>query len=271
LAVDTSWKTRVAARCSLDCGGKDLAVATDSKFRPSLFEEIQMHHIKFLSAFVALAAATAPVMAKAATAEVDKTQGKQMSANFFSDTSCGGTQGITSTDVQWADYVQTTQISSPPSIVTQHFANIFLSVRYQNPCSGDDLIMTGIVVDPFNNSAIHISQSSDLSSGHLDGVVHVATDPDAPGTPNHADLAVNLNWTATAPTVTTTNRSNSIDGGVIMSSTFTTSARPGRTSGSVSGTIHLMTGQNKFVNFLNGPSFQASLSKDASTVNTVRP
>jgi hypothetical protein len=235
------------------------------------FQEVPMSHFKFLSAFAALAMASAPAMAGAATAEVDKTQGKQMSANFTSDTSCGGHQGITSTDVQWGDLVQTIQSSSPPSIVTQHFANIVLNVRYQNPCSGDDLVMIGVVVDPFTNSAIHISQASDLSSGHLDGVIHVATDPDAPGTPNQANLAVNLNWTATAPTVTTTNRSNSIEGGVITNSTFTTSARPGRASGSVSGTIHLMTGQNKFVNLLKDPSFQASISKDSSTVNTVRP
>ena len=218
---------------------------------------------KSLLAFTALAAFSLPAMASAKiTIDVFKTRDKQMGANFASDTTCNNIPGFTTTDIQWAELTQ--KING----VTQNFSNVVLSIRYQNGCTGDDLIMTGIVTD-VNGSGVHVSVKPDLSSGHLDGVVHVATDPDAPVPPNQADLAVNLNWTATGPATNTVNRSHSRDGGVVMINNFTASSRPAQAAGSVSGILTLANGKKKFVNLLSDPSFQASMSKSASGSVTI--
>jgi hypothetical protein len=218
---------------------------------------------KPLLSFIAVAAFSLPTLASAkVTTDVFKTRDKQMGANFASDTTCNNIPGVTTTDVQWAELTQ--KINGE----TQNFSNVVLSIRYQNGCTGDDLIMTGIVTD-VNGSGIHVTVKPDLASGHLDGVVHVATDPDAPVPPNQADLAVNLNWTATGPATKTVNKSRTRDGGVVMINNFTASSRPAQASGSVSGILTLANGKKKFVNLLSDPSYQASLSKSASGSVTI--
>jgi hypothetical protein len=221
--------------------------------------------LKLVLAFVALAASSLPSITFASarvTVDVFMSRDKNLSANFTSDTTCNNISGITSTDIQWAELTQ--KING----VTQNFSNVVLAIRYQNACSGDDLIMTGIITD-VNGSGIHVSVKPDLASGHLDGVVHVATDPDAPVPPNQANLAVNLNWTATGPATKTVNRSRTRDGGVVMINNFTATSRPAQASGSVSGTLTLANGKKKFVNLLSDPSFQASMSKGASGSVTI--
>jgi hypothetical protein len=218
---------------------------------------------KSLLAFIVLAAFSLPTVASANfTIDVFKTRDKQMGANFASDTTCNNIPGFTTTEIQWAELTQ--KING----VTQNFTNVVLTIRYQNGCSGDDLTMTGIVTD-VSGSGIHVTVKPDLSSGHLDGVVHVATDPDAPVPPNQANLAVNLNWTATGPATTTVNKSHTRDGGVVMINNFTATSRPAQASGSVSGILTLANGMKKFVNLISDPSFQASMSKSASGSVTI--
>jgi len=218
--------------------------------------------LKSFLAFVALASLGLPALASAkVTIDVFKTRDKQMGANFSSDTTCNNIPGVTSTDIQWAELTQ--KINGE----TQNFSNVVLAIRYQNGCSGDDLIMTGVVTD-VNGSGIHVSVKPDLSSGHLDGVVHVATEPGAP-VPNQANLAVNLNWTATGPATKTVNKSRTRDGGVVMINNFTATSRPAQAHGSVSGILTLANGKKKFVNLLSDPSFQASMSKSASGSVTI--
>jgi hypothetical protein len=216
-----------------------------------------MRKIHWLLAFALVIALGRPALA-GKTVEVVKIKGQSLVASFSSNlTVCAS--GINSAvDVQWNSTVIKTTGSPPTPSSTA-----FLTIRYVDTCSGDDLTFTG-AVDNVNGSV-----NGDLSKGHFDGVIAVATDPDTGPQPQRfAQIHVSLNFTGSGAVTKIRDRSKSRDGAVTIINDLTISSRPASATGSVSGTLPLNTG-NKFVNLISGPSVQASIGKDASGTITI--
>jgi hypothetical protein len=194
-------------------------------------------------------------LATKTTVEVDKMKDKGLVASFsFADPNCGGI--LTFADVHWTSMLQKQDGSKSTS------SALLVDFGYFNPCTGDNLTMSGFL-EPANGT-----EANDLSTGHIDGVVTVTTDPDVTPTVLTANLTVNVNFAANGPVTSFHDKSKTKGGGVTTISDVSGSSRPGVAHGTVSGIIPLLAGP-KFLNLVNGPSISAQLEKDANGTITI--
>lgn len=215
-------------------------------------------------AILVVSAMAGKAMAAGATVDVFKVQGQGLLASFdnaqFLTCSDGVTSGLadSSVDVDWIN----TLINIDGSSTMQSVA--FVTVHYVNTCTGDDVMMSGSVLNANG------SESTDLAKGHVDAVVPVMTDPDPnTGAFVTSSVTVNLNFAATGPAQTIRDRFHSQGGGIVTMNNFLVSSRPGVATGTAVGTIPLMSGAATFDLIEGQPSASAQLEKDADGSMTI--
>ncbi|HEY2902772.1 MAG TPA: hypothetical protein VGL59_19480 [Polyangia bacterium] len=193
-------------------------------------------------------------MATKTTVEVFKEKDKGLVASFQDfEVTCNV---ISTVDVHWNSSLTKQDGDKSTS------SALLVDFNYVNSCTGDNLLMSGFL-QPANGT-----EANDLSTGHVDGVVTVTTDPDVNPTVLTANLTVNVNFAANGPATSFHDKSKTKGGGVTTVSDVSGSSRPGVAHGTISGILPLMTGP-KFVNLLNGPSASAQLEKDANGTITI--
>ncbi|HVR63466.1 MAG TPA: hypothetical protein VMU50_16310 [Polyangia bacterium] len=204
-----------------------------------------------------VAAPASPALA-GTTVEVVKVRDNSLIASFdqFIATCPGGIDSAMS--IQW-----NSTVIRADGVTTQ--TAIIVDMRYVNTCTGDSLLMSGFSLAP--NGTV----STDLSTGHIDAVVPVATDPGDPTVqpPRSATVTLSLNFTGTGPTSTIRDTSHTNDGAIKTVDNFTISSRSGVATGTATAVLPLNDPKHKgrtvptFVNLIGAPSLSATLGKDA--------
>ena len=202
-----------------------------------------------------LAVAGRPALA-GSTVEIFKAKDKSLLASFETFTPVCSSGIDSAIDVQWNSSLFR---STGAGTTTQ--TTIFVTFRYVDSCTGDSLLMSGFSLSPSG------SVPTNLSTGHVNAVVPVSTDPESPPVKT-ATVNLSLDFVATGPTKTVRNTSVSRGGGIITINNFSISSRTATASGSATATLPLSTGP-KFVNLIGSPSLSASIGKDTNGSVTV--
>lgn len=210
-----------------------------------------------------VAAPAAPALA-GTTVETVKVHDNSLIASFeeFIATCPGGIDSAMA--VQW-----NSTIIRADGVTKQ--AAIIVDMRYVNTCTGDSLLMSGFSLTP--NGTV----SKDLSTGHVDAVVPVATDPAdlTVQPPRSATVTLSLNFTGNGATTSFKDTTQSKDGAVKTVNNFSMSTRSGVATGTATAVLPLNDPKHKnrtvptFVNLIGTPSLSATLGKDAIGTVTI--